>query len=776
MEFPHLNDSSFPNIGNVDVYKHKVEFDYSRWVAGTKYKLCNVNYCSDYDNVVKYSDDTERDSYFDALDGFEDTLISEMRMQDEFIKVPLPFDVCKRYNYIIADYPIATPDGTPIDYESTEGKRRFFFFIMDTEYQSPNCTKLELKLDVWTTYINDVSIPYMMLERGHAPLYESPLNLYLENPSYNSMYLCAPDVDFGNGAKAMPQSFDYVLNKGDMCAIFVCTGEWGAEWGSGNTIQTPCDPAYYDGFSGSEYQLIAVMEDKYHYFVDYMSDEFPHWIQTIKGIYLLPKSLFDFEQIQGVTGCSVYRPIVKRNLSLGKLYMNEIDLRVPEQYRNLTKLYTFPYSWIEVSDGISTKAIRIEECRGKIDLDLFFNAVFPYMNAYALLRGIGGDSSTVTFKQIGEKEFQHGGFWYDYRIDLKVPCYAILQSGANHIEYASKYDRIQAQNNADLITTQANLRIAANEDICDYQNTYNYNMLTNSALKQGASFAMTQAASGINFETGMTNNMVSLASNTISGAASGATVGALAGGGIGAAGGAIASGLISFAGSSFSLVTSASNNSAAIDKTRRMNGDYLRYMFGGIYDESQVSGFDRDEYADVSAAWVKNNPVFPFPAGMEGQATGYGTSLNSNLTSVNNDLTEDNAAASKSNAEAAISNGVKQRSLDSPFIFGSDSQGETVSTEPIGVYVNVCRENDFAIRAAGDEFARYGYMLNQAWQVSRLTLMKYFTYWKASDLWISGAKGVIENAQESIKAIFKQGVTVWKSNDDIGSIPIHANH
>ena len=207
------------------------------------------------------------------------------------------------------------------------------------------------------------------------------MNKYLSNPIENNSLLGAPDRDFGTGARNVSQASEYILNKGEMCAIFACTGEWGADWGAGNTIATPCDPAYSDGFSASEYQLIAVMEDKYHYFVGYMSENFPHWIQTIKGIYILPQNLFDFEEIQGVTYCEVYRPKVKNRVSLGTFPLSSIDLHLPSEYENITKLYTFPYSWLELTDGKAVKAIRIEDCKSKIDIDILFNAVFPYMNA-----------------------------------------------------------------------------------------------------------------------------------------------------------------------------------------------------------------------------------------------------------------------------------------------------------------------------------------------------------------------------------------------------------
>ena len=768
MDFPHLSDSEYPDIANIDVYRHKVVFDYSRWIAGTRYKLCNVNFCADYDDVVKFDTDELRDGYFDSIAGFEDVLVSEMRMQDDSIRVPLPFDVCKLYNYIVAEYPVATPDGQMVDYEISNGKRKFFFFIMDTKYLSPNCTELVLQLDMWTTYINDVDINYMMLERGHAPMHETPIDKYLENPIGSNAFLCAPDVDYGTGSRNVSQHSEYILNQGEMCAIFACTGAWGAEWGSGSTIVTPCDPEYDDGFSASQYQLVAVMDDKYRYFVGYMSDTFPHWIQTIKGIFILPRILFDFTETQGVTGCKVYRPTAKDNVSLGQFKISNIDLGLPADYRSISKLYTFPYSWLEITDGLTVKTVRIEDCKGRIDIDVLMNAVFPYMNAYALLRGIGGNSSNVSFKQIGERDFRYGGLWYDYRIPLDIPCYAMLQSGADRVDYAGKYERIQAQNNATLITTQAGLNTDTNDEIRSLQNQYNRNMYFNSALQHNASMTISQVQSRIALYNSQENQFLNLGSSAATGAANGAALGFIAGA-PGSVAGALAGGLIGFTGNSLGLSAMVTNNVTALESSVAQNKSYLSDMYGGTFSTVITQ---LDNYTGQVQAYDAN----PSLSGKVGQGVALGTSFNTDTTDARNDLISDIASGNRSNAEAAISNNVKQRSVDAPLEFGANSGGQRVSTEPCGIFVNVCRENDYAIMAAGDEFARFGYALNRYWRVDSLTPMRYFSYWKASDLWVTGAKGIIEGAQEAIKAIFKKGVTIWKDDSEIGTVPIHANH
>ena len=99
-KFPHLNDNiKFPGVSSVDPYRIKQGFDYTRWEPGTKLKLCNVNWCSDYENVVKFDSDAARDSYFDALETPIHVLESGMRVfPKQEIKLPVPFDELVNYN------------------------------------------------------------------------------------------------------------------------------------------------------------------------------------------------------------------------------------------------------------------------------------------------------------------------------------------------------------------------------------------------------------------------------------------------------------------------------------------------------------------------------------------------------------------------------------------------------------------------------------------------------------------------------------------------------
>lgn len=208
-KFPHLDDTKFPGVHTVDPYRFKNNFDYSRWEPGTRLKLCNVNWCGDYENVVKFEDDAARDKYFDTISGEFVELQSAMRiLPGQAIKLPVPFDELVRYNYLMADFSTATSDANPINYETAKHLRRFYFFVRDVRYLAPNSTECVVELDTWTTYINRISIQYMMLERGHAPLAATDVDTYLANPVNSNRYLLADDFTFGE--PAITKSSDFV--------------------------------------------------------------------------------------------------------------------------------------------------------------------------------------------------------------------------------------------------------------------------------------------------------------------------------------------------------------------------------------------------------------------------------------------------------------------------------------------------------------------------------------------------------------------------------------
>ena len=59
--------------------------------------------------------------------------------------------------------------------------------------------------------------------------------------------------------------------------------------------------------------------------------------------------------------------------------------------------------------------------------------------------------------------------------------------------------------------------------------------------------------------------------------------------------------------------------------------------------------------------------------------------------------------------------------------------------------------------------------------IIHLNIMNYFTYWKASDIWINSGEGVNQKAVKDIQNIFEKGVTIWSDPTKIGKVSVYDN-
>ena len=248
MEFGRLKDTRFPNLDTVDVYAYRNEFDYTRWIAGTTIKLCNVLWNSDYSDVVHFNNNFLRDKWFNELtDYYTVTLDSDRSyVPEQEVKVPVPYDVAARYNYMVITIPVLPGSSPAINYEDEEaGIRKWYFFIDSIDYRAPNTTGCRISLDVWTQYQNDIYIRYMMLERGHAPVAFSDVDEFLENPIENNDYILAPDIT-PSSADIVRDSTYIPFGNGEKYVCFASTCATDAEF-EGMGIVGKDDPEYTYG-------------------------------------------------------------------------------------------------------------------------------------------------------------------------------------------------------------------------------------------------------------------------------------------------------------------------------------------------------------------------------------------------------------------------------------------------------------------------------------------------------------------------------------------------
>lgn len=800
--FPHLSDTAFPNFDNVNVFRYKNVFDYTRWIPNTKIKLVNVNYDNDYQNVVKFNDDNERDSYFNTIVGETITLISDLRLQQNVIKLPIPFDVMNRYNYLIVDFPIATSDGEKINYENVNGKHRFFYFINSITPLAPNTTKCELQLDIWTTFINDAEFNYFMLERGHAPMFKaSNVVDFLSNPIENNDYLLHDDIDFGDASK-VAKTENIIFNDADQMVCIATTANPQGNWGSRDSNwQVPVKNWNIESGLPTNIVVFAINEDDAKPFFTNMNSSVPQFAQTIQAIYLLPKKLLSFDTSFTFCSTTCYKLSYNHKL-LDTIKLSKDMFDYDNKYSNITKLYTFPYAHIEISDANgNTSTIKIEDTGKGVGITAAASFAFPYVDIQAIITGVGSSGrSSLKFKNLTEHTYYYGGKWYDLVFRWNIPVYAFTQSAEKHYDYNTYYERNQTAlaidteydnaidyaraawhdktSDTSLLDVKKDISILKNNELFHWRRS-----------QENMSRAHTNF---INVQTTRTDNELSTMSfqnSTYSKLATADVSGFLIDNIFGAS----------------SLAVSIGTNNVIGYATRFGNNNVFEFSYGGEVKDSDTAvspyqlaalytppddyyqGFqgnslkeqntfisDITKVTNQNTKIVRDNDYHAVVGGKSEHSIESDTTDNNLVPEYGADY-EGTATRNRDTGKAGIQAGIDDAGIDKPIRFGTTAYGETAQETPMGLFVNIITEKPDEIAQAGDYFLRYGYACNRVWEVDNLNLCKHFTYWKATDLWLNGFKGIIENVQESLKDIFKRGVTIWRNNDDIGAVSIYDN-
>ena len=474
MDFPHLKDTQFPIIDNVNVYKYQNNFDYARWNGKVSFKLLNVLWNSNYADVPYFNTDKLRDEWFDSQDGYVGTLESLFNNTPEnTIKIPIPYNDAYKYNYLIVDMPMQTSENNPINYEDKSIRiKRWFYFIEDMIQFAPSTTELQITIDYWTTFINSVDIPYLMLERGHAPMTMITPEQFLSNPIMNNEYLLADDFNYGT--QSIIKTSNYIpIGNGKKYVLFCApyhrndfakfdgikwngnstpptysnTNErWGYqiqvndyEWKYGNTdyrnadlpIFNACQTGILNGCECFAIEGIYAQE-----FFNEMAKYHVNFIHGIQAMFILDESLFDKNQEFTFNGYTLY--IADRKMNDLNLTLNKNQFGFDSKYANITKLYTFPYSVLEITDDNgNTFEAKIENC-GRIQMHTEVSLVYPFLNYNVFFSGINGDGTMQYEWEVVYGQKYNKSMWASdfakFMMNWNVPTYSIYISSEN--EYA----------------------------------------------------------------------------------------------------------------------------------------------------------------------------------------------------------------------------------------------------------------------------------------------------------------------------------------------------
>lgn len=528
MDFPHLqNATTFPGTDTHVYGQYRNVFDYNVWTPNTVIKLCHVNWFDDYHDVVKFSDDIARDTWFDKLDGETVKLTTNMyiaRADADGIKLPVPYMTAQQYNYIVVDF---SHDIINTPYQKTDAQTRYHFFITSVRAEAPNTTTCTLTRDVWTDYINSTTINGMLLSRGHAPLTEMTPQELLKNPRANCRDFTLPDVDYGNAASNIRKSTPVNLQNGTRYICLATTfspgqlqamsGMRGANiansdptysnndgtvtgflWGAGNidtsnVIGAGTSYNTVDNLTASNVTVYALESSKISgdYF-DTLFAHYPHIMSQITAVFVATANMMRLDNAIDVNGVEWH------TVSGARTKLSDIDLTIDDfayasEYAQITRLYLAPYAHLEISDTIGNKTrVEIADC-GQLSVQTVTSLSYPILRQIAWLDGIGSDGDTsISINAINGTNITAdvpNADMLKTLISHDIPTYA-LQRRAIDAHRADTYNREITQARENTIISYENGARSANVALSN-TNRNNANSIANTNLTNALNSTVT---------------------------------------------------------------------------------------------------------------------------------------------------------------------------------------------------------------------------------------------------------------------------------------------
>lgn len=769
--------SKYPHMSNA----YENNFNYDKWRGNVTYvDLLNVNWDVDYTNVPGFESDAERSEWFNAQRSKTLELQTNVREWQTSLKVPLPLDEAQGFNYARVRFSVA-----PVEEFGTEQRSELFFFVTNVAATpAPSTTELSIALDTWTTYIDQVEISYMMLERGHYGMSQTSTDKFLSNPLENSDWLLAPDVQGGKAIKAAHSS-ELLFNGADVKFVIATTrsplGDSGSSeagtWAipTGNPTVQGAPSVYYIATDGANTETL----------LNALDENDPAFKQTVVGAFYVSADLLVLLNAVYIWGipCNM---VSATQTEFPVLRLNKDMFGYSDDYAGLAKLYTGAYARIVLSDGQGGNIeIMPEETTGKINLQATLNLTAPALNIAGVLTGIGGDKKSLQFANVSAQSFSFGGRWYEKLMSWSVPTFAITQSAYATENATGFYGRDQALRAAQTAYDNAEAAAAAGKANVNASNAAS---VANNATQVAANVANVQrsisaanedygAQNSLNkalqaWNAGYSRDMTAIeveGQQQAAGVAVGGTVAStitgaaasLASGNIGGAISSVVNGVVSGC-------TTAANTAVSVNmsesKTQTSIANTEQVMIAT--NQSNTDRTDVSNRAQTDLTAIANDASTAITA--NSAATSNENAARTYNTAVAN------AARSKSITERGVQAGWNAAKLKAPNRFGADAQG-LGKVRPLGLFANVVTMSNTDVARVGDQMLRYGYTASQNVRVSSLNVMPKFSFWQASDLWIVSNSGVSEAQQEIIKGILTHGTTVWRNPDDIGEVSIYDN-
>ena len=493
-KFPHLqNATGFPGDNERVYSQYPNSFDYTRWTSKTTLKPCAVRWTEDDANRVKWDTDIERDAWFDRLTGDAYELDSGLNViPGESVRVPIPYQALQYANYLAVSIPDMPGDGEQLDY-SARHVGRLYYFILDTRRINATVTECVLELDCWTSYINSVDIPRIMVEQGHVAQAYETVETYLMDPIHNNRGLTAPEPD-APAAPVMTASNRFIpLATGEMwlllavkCTytqftkltpvgdtfpdtppVYADTGDYwghqyqvtGYEWGGVPNLDGVTAPnatgISADAIRPNGYTIIGLKTaDAYaRDFFGQLTTRLPQAYNLIEACYVVPRNMINPISGTKLLGFDVYRINPAATGLLADIDLQPSAFGYPSEYAGLAKLYTAPYAWLSITDENNNESvIRVEDTTSNLAVMRRVSLSYPYLSAQTFLTGVSGNGKTeYTWTDLTNTPHTTDmpDSAYHALSTHDIPLYTLMiDSAVKYVNDNDSANRVQARENA----------------------------------------------------------------------------------------------------------------------------------------------------------------------------------------------------------------------------------------------------------------------------------------------------------------------------------------
>ena len=747
-------------------------FSWAEWTPNTTLKLCRVPWDASYRDVVRFVSRETQEQWFRQVDGVE-CRPATMHIFNTPARIELPFNMASNYNYLVAYN----------DYPELEGPRAWYYFIQRVEYVNAHCTQLVLMLDVWQSFQHDVTFGSCYVTRGHIGVANEA-----QWDDYGRTYLALPEgLDTGSEMVTTSQEYQsiiegqhYDVDGGSLDwvnygLIVVSTTNLTDDPGttSAPKLATATGAIFEQETDGCE---VYYCESRMAYVANIMAlgTLYPWVTQGICAVYMVPKIPQDYvnrygsrvTEIYGQSVSTEYGNIYKFKSSLDsdlryEDIMNIADFRnrfnVPARYRNLRKLYCYPFCIIECSclngtvityrpENVQSDALTIRETYTYAPSGARINFYIPGYNE-------AGAGTTIPLRIDGKDMGLpiDGGEMLNASFGItNLPHFSVVNNGGALAMANSAYTRAYAQESAQWTRQKA----LASADVANsnamWQREYatqqtnwaNENRTANNAIT--ANSLNQSLAIGQNQTNQMANLQVqqNIKNNNLNGMAS------IIGGGLNAV-------------VSRSLMGGVNSVGGAFLGSAQM--DIANYGVNSSADisNSTAAANTANQIATNAAATSQANAY-------ASAATGLSNQLSAIISQANYGLAAYAAKGDYQNTIAGINAQVQQMQLTPPTTSGAlGGDMFNLSNGIMGVLVRFKTCAPSALRSVGEYMLRYGYFVQRfLTPPASLECMEKFTFWQMQEAYVRGT--LPEEYRLTIKGMFERGVTVWDKPEYIG--------